>query len=169
MAGDGTLHMIVDFYEGEDDAGRGLHQATCYLRSGDRGESWQAADGRPAPSGARPADLSVLAQGTFSRHEPLPPPETKHGGIVATAEGRPVFFRLHHSEAAGRVYVGTVDDAGVVRERVISDSWESVWPQMRANGCWSSIRDDGVIFALILLTPHDAKWADGRLPTRDRR
>ena len=31
------------------------------------------------------AYLTVLAGGTHSRHETLPPPETKHGGIVTTA------------------------------------------------------------------------------------
>lgn len=166
LAPDGTLHAVIDFYEGEGDNCRGLHQATCYARSRDGGDTWEAADGRTAPVGARPEDLTVLARSTKERHEPLPPPEIKHGGIVALSDGRPVFFWLHHTDGAGRVHLGMIDGDGHRQERIISADWQARWPDMRANGCWCSVRDDDTIFALILLTPYNDEWFDGRLPMR---
>ena len=162
---DGVLHAIIDFYEGEDEHGRGLHQAVCYACSRDGGIHWQKADGSSIQLPARPEDMDTLARNAFSRHEPLPPPEIKHGGIVVSASGQPFFFYLHHTLAPGHVSFGTVDEEGVIREQVVSHHWEAEWPNMRALGCWSSIRADDTIFALVLLAPLNEEWIDGR-PTR---
>ena len=81
-APDGTLHAIIDFYEGEDEHGRGLHQATCYARSDDQGDTWTRAAGTPVDLPARPENLQILARNTRSRHEQSPPPDIRQGGLV---------------------------------------------------------------------------------------
>jgi hypothetical protein len=168
IAADGALHAIIDFYEGEDECGRGLHQAVCYVSSPDGGDSWQKADGTAVNLPARPEDMDTLAQNVFSRHEQLPPPEIKHGGLVVDSVGTPFFFYLHHTEAPGKLLAGTVDSNGQIQQQDISHHWEQLWPDMRAVGCWSTIRADDAIFALVLLTPYSPaheEWIDGR-PTR---
>ncbi len=164
VSSEGTLHAIIDFYEGEDEHGRGLHQATCYARSEDGGECWKKADGTPVHLPARPEDLDTLARNAFSRHEQTPPPEIKHGGLVVDSSGQPFFFYLNHSAAPGRLIFGTVID-GAIRERTISSHLGESWPDMRAVGCWSTIREDDSICALVLLTPYPDEWLRGR-PTR---
>ena len=64
--------------------------------------------------------------------------------------------------------VGTVDANAQIQQQDISHHWEQLWPDMRAVGCWSTIRADDAIFALVLLTPYSPaheEWIDGR-PTR---
>ena len=165
VAPDGALHIIVDFYEGEDDFGRGLHQAACYACSRDGGATWQKADGSNVRLPARPEDMDTLARNTMRRHEKTPPPEIKHGGLVVTSAGAPHFFWLHHTEAPGHLIHGTVDDAGQLRQQAVSDHWEQLWPDMRAVGCRSMVRADDAIIALITLTPFNDEWEKGR-PTR---
>lgn len=165
IARDGTIHTIIEFFEGEDDHGRGLHQAVCYARSKDYGDTWERADGTPVVLPARPEDFDILARNTCSRHEELPPSELKHGGIVVDSGGKPLFFYLHHTKAPGLLIVGTVDSDGRIRERVVSHHWEVLWPDMRAIGCWSTIREDDAIHALVQLTPFNDEWIDGK-PTR---
>lgn len=162
IATDGSLHAIIDFYEGEDEHGRGLHQAVCYTCSRDGGTNWQKADGSAVSLPARPEDLDTLARNTFSRHEPLPPPEIKHGGIVVSSTGQPFFFYLHHTLGPGRLLFGTVDAHGQIREQVVSHHCEELWPELRVTGCWSSIREDDTIDALVLLTPFNDEWINGR-------
>ena len=165
IAGDGTIHGIFEFYEGADDRSRGLHQAICYARSRDGGENWEKADGTAAVLPARPGDFDILARNTLPRHEKLPPSEIKHGGIVVDSGGKPFFFYLHHTKAPGLLIAGTIDGDGGIRERAVSHHWEALWPRMRAIGCWSTIREDDAIHALVQLTPFDNEWIDGK-PTR---
>ena len=163
-ARDGTLHAIVDFYEGADECGRGLHQAVCYARSPDGGLHWERSDGSAVTLPARPEDLDVLARNTRSRHEKLPPPELRNGGIVADSLGRASMFFINHSAAPGLVNLVTADGHGL-RSTPVSPHWERVWPDMRALACWTTIREDNALYVLVQLTPYNDEWDDGK-PTR---
>ena len=161
IAADGAMHAIIDFYEGEDEHCRGLHQATCYMCSHDQGTTWQKADGSTVQLPARPEDMDTLAQNAFTRHEQTPPPEIKHGGLVVSSQGQPFFFYLHHSLAPGRLIFATVKD-GIIHEQNVSNHLGRMWPDMRAVGCWLTIREDDAIYALVLLTPYPDEWLKGR-------
>ena len=162
---DGTLHAIIDFYEGEDAAGRGLHQATCYARSPDGGCRWERADGTPVRLPARPENLDILARSTRSRHEELPPPEIRQGGLVVDSLGRPFALYVDHRQAPGRCLLVTPADDGALRQIPVNHHWERLYPDMRATECRTSRRQDDTICVLVTLTPYDDEWRDGR-PTR---
>ena len=166
-APDGTLHAIIDFYEGEDAHGRGLHQATCYARSTDGGDCWTRADGKRVPLPARPENLDVLARSIRPRHEKLPPPEIRQGGMVVDARGRAFAFYLDHGAAPGRCMMVTVEDGGL-RQTPVSQHWERLYPEMRALECRAAVREDDAIFVLVTLTPFNDEWLDGK-PTRAMR
>jgi len=161
-APDGVLHAIIDFYEGEDDCGRGFHQATCYARSPDGGNRWEKSDGTAVSLPARPEDLDILERHARSRHEKLPPPEIRQGGLVVDSCGRPFMFYLHHAEAPGYGVMVSVDERGQLRKTPVSPHWEGQWSDMRAVSCRASIRDDDAIFALVQLTPYNDEWMDGK-------
>lgn len=168
MAPDGVLHAVIDFYEGEDEAGRGLHQATCYTRSSDQGRSWERVDGTPVRLPARPEDLDILARSTRSRHEKLPPPEIRHGGLVVDSKGRAFAFYLDHGVAPGYCVMATPDADGTLRKNPVNDHWDRLYPAMRATECKTSLRQDDTICVLVTLTPYDNEWQDGK-PTRAMR
>lgn len=165
VAPDGALHAIIDFYEGEDEAGRGLHQATCYTRSRDGGRSWERADGTPVRLPARPEDLDILARSTRSRHEKLPPAEIRQGGLVVDSKGRPFAFYFDHGKAPGYCVMATAGVDGPLRQVPVNDHWERLYPDMRATECKTSLRQDDMLCVLVTLTPYDNEWQDGK-PTR---
>ena len=163
-ARDGTLHAVIDFYEGQDEHGRGLHQAVCYMRSRDGGATWEKADGTPVRTPARPEDMDVFARSIESRHEQMPPPEIHHGGLVVDSAGRPFAFFMNHGERSGRLVLAMIDETGGWQREPLR-VLEEAWPDMRATECKATMREDGVICALVTLTPFDGAWKDGR-PTR---
>ena len=163
-APDGALHALIDFYEGQDEHGRGLHQAVCYMRSGDGGVTWQKADGTPVHTPARPEGMDIFARNIKSRHENMPPPEIKNGGMVLDSKGRPFAFFVNHSEKPGQLLLATVGGSGVWQHRPLS-ILEETWPDMRATECTTTIRNDDTICALVTLTPFNDAWKDGK-PTR---
>ncbi len=165
VASGGTLHAVIDFYEGCDShGGRGLHQAVCYAASDDGGLTWRRADGTPVKTPARPEDLDTFARSIEPRHEKLPRPEISQGGIVVDSHGRPYVLYLSHSERPGQLIFATVDEAGTWQRRTIS-VLEDTWPDMRVTECRAAMRSDDAICALITLTPLDDDWKDGK-PTR---
>ena len=167
-APDGTLHAIIDFYEGEDEYGRGLHQATCYARSGDRGDTWTRADGTLVDLPARPENLEVLARNTRSRHEKLPPPEIRQGGMVVDSSGRAFAFYIDHGVAPGHCRMVTTDGDGRLRQVPINEHWERVYPDMRALECSAVLRADDMICLLVTLTPFNEEWQEDK-PVRAMR
>ena len=161
-APDGTLHVIIDFYEGEDECGRGLHQATCYARSSDGGLSWMRADGATAKLPARPEDLEVLARNTRSRHEQLPPPEIRQGGMVVDSRGRPFAFYIDHGVEPGHCRLVTLGADGGVQQVPVNQHWERVYPEMRALECSAVVRADDALCVLVTLTPFNHEWQQGK-------
>ena len=156
----GILHAVFDFYEGEDEHGRGLHQAVCYARSDDGGLSWRRADGTPVKTPARPEDMDTFARNIRSRHEKLPRPEISNGGIVADSQGQPYVCYLSHSERPGELIFASVGATGDWQRRTIT-ALEETWPDMRATECRMTMRSDDAICALITLTSLDDAWNDG--------
>lgn len=167
-AQDGTLHAIIDFYEGQDEYGRGLHQATCYVRSGDSGETWTRADGGLVILPARPEDLDILSRNTRSRHEPLPPPEIRQGGMVVDSHGRPFSFYIDHGVAPGHCRMVTTDAEGYLQQVPVNEYWERVYPDMRALECSVVLRADDALCLLVTLTPFNDEWQQGK-PVRAMR
>ena len=168
IAPDGTLHAIIDFYEGENERGRGLHQASCYARSNDRGRRWERADGTPVNLPARPEDLDILARNTRSRHEELPPPEIRHGGLVVDSAGQPFAFYIDHGEGPGHCRMVTTDSDGGLRQVPVNQHWEHCYPDMRALECSVVLRADDALCLLVTLTPFNDEWQEDK-PTRAMR
>ena len=158
IAPDGTLHAIIDFYEGQDERCRGLHQATCYMRSSDQGDSWTRADGGAVDLPARPEDLNILARNTRSRHEALPPPEIRQGGMVVDSTGRFFAFYINHGEGPGHCRMVTTDPDGGLQQVPINESWERIYPTMRALECSAVVRSDDRLCLLVTLTPYNEEW-----------
>lgn len=167
-APDGTLHAIIDFYEGEDEHGRGLHQATCYARSSDQGRSWQRADGSPIHLPARPENLDILARNTRSRHEKLPPPDIRQGGLVVDSAGQPFAFYIDHGEEPGHCRMVRLDAAGSLHQTAINEYWQRLYPAMRALECSVVLRADDALCLLVTLTPFNDEWQEGK-PVRAMR
>ena len=165
MSPDGDLHATIDFYEGEDDAGRGLHQASCYAHSPDSGVSWKRADGTDVTLPARPEDLDILARTTHSRHEQLAPAEIYGVGMVVDTMGHPFVFYMDHGVGPGYCVMVTRGADGQLIRTPINHYWEHAYPGMRATECRTTMREDDAICILITLTPFDDEWHDGE-PTR---
>jgi hypothetical protein len=162
---DGVLHAVIDFYEGQDEVGRGFHQAVCYLKSPDGGKTWQKADGTLATTPARPEDMDILVRSTESRVERLPKPEYRNDGIVVDSKGKPYVFYTSHSDAPGQLYMATLDKNNIWQKRSISYLLELNWPGMRNTGGKITIQEDDRICAFMTLTPFNDEWIEGR-PTR---
>ncbi|MBT5874966.1 MAG: hypothetical protein HOH43_16225 [Candidatus Latescibacteria bacterium] len=161
----GALHATVDFYEGEDEAGRGLHQASCYVHSPDGGITWKRANGTGVTLPARPEDLDILARTTRSRHELLPPAEIYGVGMVVDSMEHPFAFYMDHGVGPGHCVMVTPGKDGQLIGTPISHYWEHAYPDMRATECRTTIREDDSICLLVTLTPFDDEWHDGK-PTR---
>ena len=168
VAPDGTLHAIIDFYEGENEVSRGVHQATCYSCSRDGGTCWERADGTPVRLPARPEDLDTLARNTHPRHEQLPPPEIRQCGMVVDSHGRPFAVYMNHGIEPGHCVMVTTGTDGLLREIPVNSYWEDLHPNMRAVECKTSIREDDMVCVLVTLTPYNDEWLDGK-PTRAMR
>jgi hypothetical protein len=164
---DGALHAIIDFYEGEDQHSRGLHQATCYCRSNDGGQTWTRADGTPVTLPARPEDLDILAQSTRSRHEKLPQPDIRQGGLIVDTTGQPFACYIDHDHGPGHCLLVTLEGS-TLRQTPLQDYWECLYPDMRALECNLVRRQDDALCLLVTLAPFDNEWLDGK-PTRAMR
>ena len=162
---EGALHAVIDFYEGQDQVGRGIHQAVCYAKSRDGGVSWEKADGTLIATPARPEDMDTLARNTRTRIEHLPRPEIRNDGIVVNSKGQPLIFYTSHSKAPGQMIVATPSHNGKWRQQNLSGLLEKNWPNMRNTGGRVTIQKDGRICALMTLTPYNDEWIQGR-PTR---
>ena len=165
LAPDGDIHAVIDFYEGQDEVGRGLHQAVCYLKSADGGKTWRKADGSLAKTPARPEDMDVFARSIRTRMERLPRPELRNFGIQVDAEGRPYVFYLSHSERPGRLLMVTLDSASHWTEKNLSPILESKWPDMRVTDGRTTIQEDDRLCILLTLSPFNDEWIQGR-PSR---
>ena len=167
--GDGMLHLVSDFYEGYGIYDqRGIHQAVAYLQSPDGGRTWRTFRGEPADTPARPCAMDVICQSTGLRHEPMPPPVlAAQGNIAVDPDGVPHVLYLYHLNHAGELILASPDDQGMWRQRSI-DALGRAYPHHRASICRGAftIDGDGVLRALVTLTPegHSA-WA-GHLPSR---
>ncbi len=164
----GGLHLVCDFYEGRDTwKSRGNHQAVCYMKSLDGGESWQRADGQSVKLPARPEGMDTLARDTGDRHEPLPPPELlSQGNIVVDSGDVPYVLYLSHREQPGAVILATPDKQGRWRQRVVEEL-QRAYPDHRPIECRGrfTIGADDTLYALLNLVPLGAGWKDGK-PTR---
>ena len=161
----GTIHAVIDFYEGQDHVGRGLHQAVCYTKSPDGGKTWLKADGSKIVTPARPEDMDTLIRSTRTRVEHLPRPEHRNIGIVVDGKGTPHIFYYSHSEAPGQLYMATPNEEGEFRKRSLSHYLEDNWPNMRITDGQVTIQEDGRICILATLTPLNDEWLNGQ-PTR---
>ena len=167
VAPDGALHAIIDFYEGDNGITRGLHQATCYMHSPDGGTGWQKADGTPVPIPARPEDMDILAQSTRTRHEALPQPAIRQGGMVVDSDGRPFAVYLDHDRGAGHCRLVTTRD-GRVSQTPLQRHWEERYPAMRAVECGLARRADDALCLLVTLAPYNDEWIEDK-PSRAMR
>lgn len=166
---DGTLHCVVDFYEGKGIWNRrGLHQAVCYLCSRDNGVTWEKADGTPIDLPARPEQLDILARTTEEkRHQPMPPPEVLAMGCTVTdTAGVPHVFYVSHLEEPGQLLHARPDADGTWRQTPI-EAAKTAFPKHRPTNCRGALtRDtDGTIYALLELQPLGKGWENGK-PTR---
>ena len=162
---DGALHFACYFYEGLGRTEqRGLHQALCYLRSRDRGLTWQRADGTPVAIPAHPEAMDVLYRTTGRRHEPMPPPEVSCLGLMVTDDGEVVVPCISGEERPGQVLLHTHGRGGWDRREVLD--LEQAYPDMRPVAGRLGMRADGSLYALMQLKPL-SQGPDGK-PTRDR-
>ena len=166
---DGTLHCVVDFYEGKGVMDqRGLHQAVCYLRSRDHGTTWEKADGTAIALPARPGGLDILAQTLEEeRHEPMPPPEVlAQGCIVTDAWAAPHVLYVSHLQEPGQVLHAWPDAAGRWQRQPIGVAPE-VFPNHRPTGCRGALTTDaaGNLYALLAVQPLGDGWIESK-PTR---
>ena len=169
FGGDGVLHLVSDFYEGYGIYDqRGIHQAVAYLQSPDGGRTWRTCRGEPAATPARPCSMDVICQSTGLRHEPMPPPVlAAQGNIAVDPDGIPHVLYLYHLNHAGELILASPDDQGIWRQRSI-DALGRAYPHHRASICRGAftIDGDGVLRALVTLTPAGhSSWA-GHLPSR---
>ncbi|MEM7011455.1 MAG: BNR-4 repeat-containing protein [Verrucomicrobiota bacterium] len=164
-----TLHFVADFYESaRAHPLRGIHQAVCYLRSPDQGETWQKADGSPVETPCRPEQMDILARSTGNRRQPKPPPWIlAQGSIVCDASGTPHVLYISHLEEPGQVIIASPDAEGKWQQRAIN-AIEQAEPNFRPTGCrgaWS-IGSDGSLHALLELHSLDQHWTEDGKPTR---
>ncbi len=165
FAPDQTIHAVIDFYEGQDDVGRGLHQAVSYVKSVDGGLTWLKADGSQVDTPARPEDMDTLIRSTRTRVEHLPRPEHRNIGIVVNSQGIPFVFYYSHGEAPGQLYMATPKTGGDFQIRSLAFLLEDKWPNMRIIGVHVTMQEGDRICILATLTPLNEEWMHGR-PTR---
>ncbi len=169
VAADGTIHTVIDFYEGKGIYDRrGLHQAVCYMKSADGGKTWTKADGTPVALPARPEQMDMLAQDDAKkRHEDIPPPLIlAKGSIVLDKENRPHIIFIDHRRGPGQLIHATLDANGLWTRKDI-DGVNRAFPNHRPTNVRGSlsILEDGTIAALMQLEPLGDGWRDG-LPMR---
>jgi hypothetical protein len=161
-----VLHCVVDFYEGKDIMDqRGLHQAVCYLRSRDKGVTWEKADGTPVALPARPEQLDILAQtDEEKRQDPMPPPEVlAQGCIVADDKEVPHILYISHLDEPGQLVHAWPDGEGAWQQRPI-EAAKQAFPNHRAIGCRGGLTIDaaGRLYVLLSLQPLGDGWKNGK-------
>ncbi|MBN4073926.1 BNR-4 repeat-containing protein [bacterium AH-315-E10] len=166
---DGVLHCVIDFYEGEGIMDRrGLHQAVCYLRSRDKGLTWEKADGSSITLPARPEGLDILARSIKKkRQEPMPPPVIlAQGCIVVDTKGIPHILYISHLDEAGKIIHAWTDSKGKWQQMPI-DAAQKMFPKYRPAACRGSltINKSGTLYALLELLPLGKGWENHK-PTR---
>ena len=169
VGADGTLHCVVDFYEGTGSYDqRGLHQAVCYLCSRDHGVTWERANGTPICLPSRPEQLDILALTTEEkRHEAMPPPEVlAQGCIVTDPEAVPHVLYVSHLEEPGQLLHAWPDAHGAWQHHPV-EAARQFFPDHRATACRGALTTDegGNIYALLGLYPLGDGWQEGK-PTR---
>ena len=162
MGSDGVIHAAIDFYEGQDDFGRGIHMAVCYCKSDDGGRTWMRADGTPIATPGRPEDMDVLARSTDRRVEPTPRPEHTNCGVLVDNRSRAHVLLLSHRTAPGELSLVTFDTDGSQSKRDIHSVLKTRWPDLRVTEARQSILADDTIYVLATLTPYGDEWIDGR-------
>lgn len=162
---DGTIHAVIDFYEGQDHVGRGLHQAVCYVKSPDGGNTWMKANSSVVKTPARPEAMDTLIRSTRTRVEHLPRPEHRNLGLAVDGKGTPFVFYYSHGEAPGQLYVATPNAAGEFRKRSLSYLLEEQWPGMCITDGKVTKQAGDRICLLATLSPLNDEWLEGR-PTR---
>ena len=162
---DSTIHAVIDFYEGQDHVGRGLHQAVSYVKSPDGGQTWLKADGSKVNTPARPEGMDTLIRSTRTRVEHLPRPEHRNMGIAVDSKGTPYVFYYSHGEAPGQLYVATPNAKGEFQKRSLSYLLETRWPHMRITDGKVTKQAGYRICILATLSPLNDEWLEGR-PTR---
>ena len=160
-----TLHMVVDFYESvETYKLRGVHQAVCYMKSGDGGETWQRADGTNIKLPARPEQMDTLAQSRGDRKQRLPPPFIlAQGGIVVDSDGLPHVFYVSHLDEPGQVIHARPNAQGEWQQTPV-DAIAKAYLDHRPMACRGALtidRDDS-IYMLLELKPLGKLWIDGK-------
>lgn len=165
MGPDGVIHAAIDFYEGQNEIGRGIHMAVCTCRTEDGGRRWTRADGTVIPAPARPEDMDVLARSVDTRVERTPRPEHMNCGVLVDNRSRPHVILLDHREAPGELYLVTYDGSGQSSRRPIHPIVSNAWPDLRITEARGSILVDDTIYLLLTLTPYDDAWIRGR-PSR---
>lgn len=162
---DGVLHAVVDFYEGEDAAGRGLHMAVTYCRSSDGGHNWTRADGTPFATPGRPEVMDTLARSTESRVEKLPRVEDANCGLVVDSQSRPTILHISHRRAPGELHLVALDGAGEPQRQPLQVALARHWPDLRVTDAKATIGPDDAIWVLATLSPLNDEWIRGR-PSR---
>jgi lysophospholipase L1-like esterase len=170
VAPDGTLHVVVNIYEGKGfKERRGLHQAICYMKSTDRGKTWTKADGTPVELPARPKGTDVIARDRAAeRHEKMPPPLIHAAANLALdAQNLPHILYYDHRIAPGQVMHATTNADGEWRRdkvHALTDAFPGFRTTDIRNTCMLPGTDR--IIALAELQPLDEMWRNG-LPMRE--
>lgn len=165
MGPDGVIHAAVDFYEGQDDFGRGIHMAVCYCKSADGGRTWLKADGSAIDTPARPEQMDTLAQSVDRRVERTPRVEHTNCGVLVDSSSVAHVIFLSHREAPGQLSLVSFDDTGRQTQNDLHPLLEEKWPDLRVVDARGSILSDDTMYLLVTLTPYDDQWIDGR-PSR---
>tara|TARA_A100001037_G_scaffold88644_1_gene80335 strand:+ start:1066 stop:2379 length:1314 start_codon:yes stop_codon:yes gene_type:complete len=165
MGPDGVIHAAVDFYEGQDDFGRGLHMAVTYCKSADGGMMWMTADGRSIDLPGRPEQMDLIAQSTERRVEPTPRVEHANCGVLVDSRSRPHVVFLSHRAQPGELFLVAFDETGRQTRQPIHPHLESKWPGLRVTEARGSILVDDTIYLLVTLSPYNHEWIKGR-PSR---
>jgi hypothetical protein len=165
MGHDGVIHAAFDFYEGQDDFGRGIHMAVTYCKSGDGGKSWTKADGSAIEIPARPEQMDLLEQSVERRVEPTPRVEASNCGCLVDSDSRSHVLFLSHRSAPGELSLVSFDASGQQTRRYLHHHLESQWPDLRVVEARASILADDTIYLLVTLTPYNDEWINSK-PSR---
>ena len=166
MGPDGVIHAAIDFFEGQDEVGRGLHMAVCYCKSRDGGYSWEKADGTAIAIPARPEGMDTVARSIASRVEPLPRPEDINCAMLVDSASAPHLLWLSHRNAPGELSLVQFGEDGTQTLNRLHPVLESEWPDYRVTGARATILSDDTIYLLVELSPLNDQWIEGR-PSRE--
>lgn len=165
-----TIHMVSDFYESKSIwKDRGVHQAVCYMKSTDAGNTWTRANGSPVKLPARPEDMDILARDIGKRHEPMPPAVLlSQGSLVVDKDGAPHILYVSHLTKPGQIFHATVDDNGKWRQNEVRSLLRK-YATFRPVGCRGAMTIDqgDTIHVLLEIVSLKSGWVSGK-PTRKR-